>query len=469
LAVVVAAGAVLRLALLARQPLGYDEDFTAAVVARPFGEMLGTVGRDSAPPLFYALEWLVAQVGQGPAALRVVPAVAGVALIGLLAVLARRAAGDSAGLWAGAVVAFLPATVLSSENARMYSLAGALVVAATILLWRAIERPGLRRWVWYGAAAAAAVWTDYFAAAALMGVLLAVVCLRPARRSAAAAVAVTLAAIASLAPWLVAAGDQLAHAGAGFWVPPLGFDSVAGTAGQLFAGPPVDAGVPGRELLIGLQVVAVVAGVLALGAAATAWRRRPEARPRVAFLVVACSGVAGLAVVSIWRPLLEARYAGVMWLPLFALAGAGLAAARRRLAVALVVAMAVPSIALGTTVTHPETAGLLPDIESRLGQYDLVAADANHYLAVLDAGDARVRGRLHLLADTDPPWYFGAAAYPAGGVIHSVPAEVANNGGRVFWIAGPGVTPPTLPAGYLSLESRCAVLACVTVYGPAGG
>jgi mannosyltransferase len=477
LVAVTAAGAVLRLALLARQPLGYDEDFTAVVVAKPFGEMLAAVGRDSAPPLFYVIEWLVTHFWQGPASLRLVPAIAGIALIPLLAVLARRAAGNAAGVWAGALAAFLPVTLLSSENARMYSLAGALVVAATLLLWRATERTTerptdwatARRWVGYGAAAAAAVWVDYFAAVALTGVLVAVAWLRPTRRSSVLAVAVTAVAFASLAPWLIVAGAQFAHAGAGFWIPPLGLDSVAGTVGQLFAGPPVDSGIRGREVLIGLQIVAVVAGASALAALAAVWLRRPESRPRIEFLLIACSGVVGLAIVSIWRPLLEARYAGVMWLPLFALAGVGLASMPRRLAAALVVAVAVAALALGATITHPETASLLPEIESRLGRHDLVAADASHYLAVLGEGDAQLRARLHLLAEADPPWYFGTAAYPPDAVIHDVPGAVAPNGGLVFWVADPGTAPPGLPAGYRPLEVRCAIGVCLTVYGPPGG
>lgn len=487
LGLITAIGAVLRLALLARQPLGIDEDFTAAVVIRPLGEMLAVVSRDSAPPLFYVLEWPVAQLSHGPAALRLVPALAGIALIPLLAALARRVAGDGAGLWAAALVAILPTTVLASENARMYAPAGTLVVAATLLLWRAVERsavgpprseppaaqpPRGTLWAAYGVVAAAAVWTDYFAAVALAGVLAALAWLRPPRRTLVLAGLTTVLAFASLSPWLVFAQAQLEHAGQGFWIPPLSPETIAGTFGQLFAGPPVDPGVPGRDVLVALQVIAVAAASVALAAVAFApagWRRlTPSGRRAAGFLLLACSGVVALAAVSVWHPILEARYAGVMWLPLFALGGAGLAALPRRLAGGLLVAVAVPSLALGTAITHPETASLLPEIESRVGPHDLVAADPNHYLLLLADASPTVRARLHVLAASDPPWYFGTAAYPPDAVIHSVPAAVTAAGGTIFYVADPGAAPPLLPPGYVRLDQRCLVEVCLTTYGPNG-
>jgi mannosyltransferase len=474
---ITAAGTVLRLALLARQPLGIDEDFTAAAVGRPLGDMLGVVSRDSAPPLFYVLEWLVAQLAGGPAPLRLVPALAGIALVPLLAALARRVAGDAAGLWAAAFVAVLPATLMASENARMYSLAGALVVAATLLLWRAVERSAVERsavgpWLAYAVFAAAAVWTDYFAGVAIVGVLVALAWLRPGRRTLAAAGAATAIALASIGPWLLFAGAQLQHAGQGFWIPPLSPDSIAGTFGQLFAGPPVDSGVPGRDILVALQVIAVVAGSVALAAVAFApegWRRlEPGARRAAVFLLLACGGVVLLAVVSLWRPILEARYAGVMWLPLFALGGVGLAVAPRRLAAVLLVAVAAPSLALGTVITHPETSSLLPEIESRAGPHDLVAADPDHYLLLLAEGSPALRADLHVLAAVDPPWYFGTAAYPPGAVIHSVPADVTLAGGTIFYVADPGSAPQSLPPGYRRTEQLCAIAVCLTIYAPGG-
>ena len=402
------------------------------------------------------------------------PALAGIALIPLLAALARRVGGDVAGLWAAAFVALLPATLLGAENARMYSLAGMLVVGATLLLWRATERAGAARsagvlWAAYGVVAAAAVWTDYFAALALAGALAAMAMLRPGRRTLVAAGVVTAAALASIGPWFLFAHAQFEHAGQVFWIPPLGPESVAGTFGQLFAGPPIDPGVPGRELLIALQVLAVAAGSAALAGAAFAWRHLSiDGRRAAGVCLVASGGVIALAVVSVWRPILEARYASVIWLPLFALAGVGLAAFPRRVAAVLVAAVAVPSLALGTVVTHPQTASLLPAIETRLGPHDLVATDPNHYLSILAEGGPAVRSRLHVLAESDPPWYFGTAAYPSGAVIRSVPQDVAANAGLIYFVADPASTPAPLPAGYRETGRDCRVGVCLTVYEPPG-
>lgn len=469
IALITVAGALLRVLLATRQGIGFDEDFTAVAVSHPIGETLRIVSRDSAPPLFYLLEHVAAGFGSEPWNLRLVPIAAGITLIPLLAALGRRVAGDAAGLWTAAFVAALPATLITSANARMYGLAGTLVVAAALLLWRAIERPGARRWIAFAAAAAAAVWSDYFSVLALAGVLVAAAWLRPSRRVYAIACLAFAAAVASVLPWLVYAGDQLNHAGQGFWVPPLSLTGLAGTAGQLFAGPESKAELPLRNLLLALQVAAAVAGWLALAGLVVRRRKLSEESSRAtAFCLIGCGGVVALAAVSLWRPLLEARYAGVMWLPLIALAGVGLAAVPRRLAAVLLVTLAIPSLALGTAITHPETESLLPGVEARVGTHDLVAADPNHYLAVLAQGGPRTIARLHLLAESDPPWYFGTAAYPPGAVIHSVPAEVAADRGLVFWVADPGAAPPPLPAGYRQSDRRCAVLVCLTIYAPGG-
>lgn len=242
---------------------------------------------------------------------------------------------------------------------------------------------------------------------------------------------------------------------------------IGGTAGQLFTGPPEGLDQPFGPPLVALQYVAVAAGSAAFAAVAFARRTlSAESRRAVIFCLVASAGVLLLAAVSVVKPLLEARYADVVWLPLFAVAGVGLATLPRRIALALVVAMAVPSLALSVAITHPQTSSLLPEVEARVGDHDLVDASWDRYLVVLDEGGPKTQSRLHVVTPDDLPWFVGTAAYPPGAQIHEVPADVIANGGRIFWIADPAAAPQLLPAGYRSVERTCAIQVCLTVYAP---
>jgi len=483
------AGAVLRLAFVARQPIGYDEDFTAVAVHQTPGRMLDIVGHDSAPPLFYLLERVVVAAFDGlglaglggpggPVALRLVPALAGIALIPLVAELARRVAGDRAAVWAALFVAFCPATVVLSGFARMYGLAASLVVACTLLLWRAVdgraEQPSGDRpprwpanpWLAFFVAAVAAVWTDYFSIVALAGVALAALWLRPSLRNAVAIGVASGLAVLSLVPWILVASAQLGHSGQGFWVPPLSLGVLLGTLGQLLAGARVAGEVPFSGAIDAIQGAAIVVWGVALAGLAI-WLRTADrdVRRATTFCLLACTGVLVLVIVSVWRPILDARYAGLMWMPVLALAGVGLATLPRPAAAIGVAVVATSSLMLSVPITHTQVRDLIPQIEAQAGPHDLVATTIYQYLILLDEGDDQVRQRLHLLQANDPPWFAGTAAYPPGAVIHEVPSDVVANGGRVFWVAAPGVAPELLPARYRQLESRCVLQACLTVYG----
>jgi len=470
LALAVAVGAALRIGFLARQPLWRDEAFTAIAVGKPLGEMLAAVSRDSAPPLSYVLDHaVVAQLGTAPWTLRLVSAFAGIALIAVAAALGRRIAGDRGGIGAAVLVACAPATVIASQDARMYALGAALGAAALLLLWRAVEAPTPGRWLAYAVVAAAAAWTVYFDALALVAAAVAVVAALPSGRAVAArAAAVTAAAVATLLPWLVVARAQFEHAGVPFWVRPLGPDTAFGTAAQFLSGPPVDPGVPLRPILVGLQAVAVGCGSLALVVLA-ARRRGLSANGRHAAALcclVAFVGVGLLVAMSVFQPLLEARYASVLWPSLYAAAGAGLALARPRWSVPIVAGLLVASLGLSAAVTHPETAALVPAIASGLGPDDVVLAYPTQYLLLLHDATPEVRSRLRVIGP-DVPWYWGTAVYPDGAVIRGVPDGVAAARGRVLWVVEPDDPAPVVPAGYRETGTVCVVRACLRTFEPA--
>ncbi len=77
------------------------------------------------------------------------PVLAGIAAIPIIAAIGRRVAGERGGVWAAVIGAIAPALLVSSLDARMYMLATTLVLASTLCLLRALDRPSALRWALY--------------------------------------------------------------------------------------------------------------------------------------------------------------------------------------------------------------------------------------------------------------------------------------------------------------------------------
>jgi uncharacterized membrane protein len=461
------AGLLGRLLFIGYQPLWRDEAFTAVVVQRPLGEMLAAVRGDSAPPLLYLVDHSVTLISASPSALRLVPALAGAAAIPIVAALGRRIGGDRAGVAGAVLAAVAPALVLSARDARMYALATTLVLTATLLLLRAVERPSLARWAAYAGVTTLALYTDYFAVLAVAVQLLAIpLVLHAGLRRTLTAGAAAAAAALTLVPWLIAAHAQLTHTGSTFWVPPLSLTSASGAYVQFLSGPPADDGIPGKPLLLTMQGFAVAAGVFMTFMLLIRRRRLTPAGRRTAIFCAVCGLGAAIAllVLSLWRPLLTGSYASVVWGPLFPLLGAGLALAGARwVVVASVVATAAASTTLSAGATHPQTQSAIAMIESRLGPHDLVDAHPSQYLLFLYYADHVVLDRT-VVVSGDVPWYWGTAAYPAGAVVASAPLDVTNHDGVIYYVRRPGEADPTLPIGYAARSTQCWTGVCVTAY-----
>ncbi|MFN2568337.1 MAG: glycosyltransferase family 39 protein [Candidatus Dormibacteria bacterium] len=469
-AAITAAGAVLRLAFLDRQPLWRDEAFTALAVQRSLGGMLDAVRRDSAPPLAYLLDRVVAVVSTSPAALRVLPALAGSAAVPLGAALGRRIGGDRTGLLAGAACALSPALVLSARDARMYALATTLVMVATLLLWRAVERPTVGRWALYAGAVAAALHTQYFAAFGVAGQLLAVLLvLRPSPRTMASAVISATAGGLTLVPWMLSARSQLLHGSTPFWVESVGAKTVSSVVLQFLSGPPIDAGTPGRVTLQTMQALASGVGGMALYALVRQRRNlSPPGRRAAAFLGASGLGAACLFIVaSLWHPLVEARYVSVVWGPLVPLLGAGLSLMRCRALTGFAMAsLAAVAATLSLAVTHPDAPAVADQLRGRVGAHDIVAVDPDTYLLLQYYAAPEYRARIHVLADS-VPWFWGTAVYPDGAVIPEVPTDVTDHGGtihRVVEASGGNERPP--PRGYGLADRSCRGDLCLERYRP---
>jgi 4-amino-4-deoxy-L-arabinose transferase-like glycosyltransferase len=465
------AGLAGRLTLLDHQPLWRDEAFTAVVVQRPLGQMLDIIRADSSPPLPYLLGHMVASMWSSPAGLRLMSAVAGACAIPLGAAMGRRIAGDRGGLLSAVVCAVTPALVLSARDARMYALATTMVMASTLLLWRAVERPSVLRWSGYAAATALALYTQYFVVLAVVAQLIAVpLALRAGWRVTASAVLAAGVSLLTLAPWLFVARGQFPHAGDAFWIPRFGFLSVVGVFLPFYSGQTVDPWIGDKPILLMLQGFAAAAGVLVASAWLLFFRRRLPPAGRVAVSFLATCGVGAvllLMTLSVWRPLADARYASVLWGPLFPLVGAGFALVRiRALLFVCLLAIAGPSVGLSLVATHANIPAAVAMVEPRVGSHDLVDATPGEYLLLVYYGTPALLAHTRVVSAAHVPWFWGTAAFPPGAITPAVPGDVPRHNGVIYLVREFYESGPILPAGYRAVSDRCWTEICVTTYAP---
>ena len=462
------AGLVARLALVAYQPLWRDEAFTALAVQRPLGAMLDVVRNDSAPPLFYLVERLFAVVSSSPAVLRLFPVLLGTAAIPLLAALGRRIAGDTGGIWSAVIGAVAPSLLVASLDARMYILATTLVLASTLCLLRALERPSVVRWTLYALMSILAVYTVYFALFAVFAQVITVAVLQRRRFGTVVLVgALGLASVVSLVPWIIAARAQLSHSTGAFWVPSLSVTSLFGGLEQFFTGPPLNTWVTGFALLRALELVGDAAGCLAL-ASLVVNRRRLTAEGADTAAVLGLAVVVGVGVMllaSFYHPLEDGKYLSAAWAPAYALLGAGLATLPwRRVAIGAGAVTAAVAAATVLTITNPETPMALAAIEGQPSRGDLVAAYPSEYLLVRYYGDQATVDNTRSLA-RGVPWFWGTAVYPPGAVLHALPRPASSD---VWYVYEPGDPMPNT-GGYRIASTRCWTGVCVTMLSPLAG
>jgi hypothetical protein len=240
-AVATAAATMLRLPFLGSQGFWLDEIHTATVVSADGPTMLWErIGAsESTPPLFYALTWAwTAIAGDSEAALRTVSAVATIAAVPIAYLALRRFVGERAALATTAIAAVSPLLVHYALDARAY---GMLVLTGLLSVWAcsaALERPAdRRRWALWAIAAAAAIWTHWFAGFLVLGETVALLWLLPGRRrTALLTVGATMLALLPVVPLLL---DQVGDARAAFITDRPLADRIEQTVRELALGPNV--------------------------------------------------------------------------------------------------------------------------------------------------------------------------------------------------------------------------------------
>lgn len=321
LALIVAASALLRLYGIGSLSLNFDEGATSYFAHLPLSDLWGPPARlETNPPLFYTVERIVVLLlGDGAGTLRLASVMAGVLCVPAAAFIARRLGGHAAGLAAALLVATSTTNIVSSQDARAYSmftLAALIAIATEIWLLEAYRHPdtprGLVRigvWASYIIASVMALYLHNTAvlmvvALNLIATLSWVSVLGTQRRFAVHWVVANAIIVVLYAFWLPVIAYQSVHALASFWIPIPTLVGLRYAMMNVYAQPYMRVLQPVPDILF---IVVGLAGVV--------FHRSNRVLLGLAVFVVL--GIPALSwLVSQWRPILNGKT--LLWLvPVF--------------------------------------------------------------------------------------------------------------------------------------------------------
>ncbi|WP_203703280.1 glycosyltransferase family 39 protein [Asanoa iriomotensis] len=189
---------------LDRAPLWRDELATWSAATRPLPDLLRMLaGIDAVTgPYYLFMHGWIALFGDSAFSLRLPSLLAMVGAAALLTRLGARLFDGRTGLIAGTLFALVPTTSRYGQEARGYAFAVLFTVLATLLLARAVDRPGWVRWTLYALAVFGLGLCNLVALLVVAGHAAAVI----GRGRAAAGFAAAVAAAALLLVPLVAVG-----------------------------------------------------------------------------------------------------------------------------------------------------------------------------------------------------------------------------------------------------------------------
>lgn len=223
----------------------FDEAFGAYMIHFNFLDIARYTATDVHPPLFY---WLLkiwtAVFGHTEFGLRSMSVFFGVIAAIFSYLLTRRQFGRRASIVGLFVLALSPMVIRYSQEARMYTLAAAIVLSATYVLVRALESKSRKLWVLYGVLVSLGMWTHYFTALAWLAhwAWRYITVRRTGARGKLLAkkffdknwLTAYILAIVLFLPWIPAMVIQLVVVqSGGFWIQPVGVDTVSGYFGTL--------------------------------------------------------------------------------------------------------------------------------------------------------------------------------------------------------------------------------------------
>jgi uncharacterized membrane protein len=284
--------AALRLFMIGRAPLWYDENFTLILARLPFDQMIKATAGDVHPPLWYIIEWIIFHAAPGlPAWAIRIPALTFslLAFVMFVQVCKRLYIPSRVQTAAAAMMAILPMQIWYAQEGRMYAMLEFLVLAA---LWTGLTR----RWVWFFISSVAMLYTQNYGMfyLAVIGFVLIVMDWRSATKVVSAMAAAGLLYL----PWVFVIARQMSEINGRYWIMDISAGAVLNTIYKLFwSSSMLDPGIVGAYIV---TFAALIIGMYSIT------RERIVAWWSVIAMAFLPLGLAWLASV-IWQPLLLFR------------------------------------------------------------------------------------------------------------------------------------------------------------------
>lgn len=287
-----AVAVLMRLALIWRAPLWYDENFTYLLARLPLEDLFRATAGDVHPPLWYLITWaLYSVLPVLPAwAIRIPALVFSVVAFWLFGKLIIVLQIPKRVFWGALILmAIMPMQLWYAQEGRMYALLECLALA---MLYAGL----MRRWTLFTLCAVALVYTQNYGMiyCAVIGFVLIVLDWRQAVDVALAGVVTLLAYL----PWMVVIYSQMGDITGRYWIVSSGAGAILGAIyKQFWASAMLKPGIISSYVL---TFVVLICGVLVL--------LREKWSHWWTVLVMAFGPVAVAALVSaLWQPMLLFR------------------------------------------------------------------------------------------------------------------------------------------------------------------
>lgn len=219
---------ILLCALNLQQSIWFDESYGAYLTRFGFWDIWNLTAVDVHPPLYYFLLKIWSNVfGYTDFAMRFMSVFFGAIAISFAWAWLKRKYGFKVALVAGIFMALSPMLIRYGQEMRMYTMAAAIIFAATFFLQLALDTNKLRFWLTYGILMSLGMWTHYFTALIWLAQLAYLIYYFRKKIFQRNIISAYILAVALYLPWSPFLFKQIGTVQRGFWIADPTLNSLA--------------------------------------------------------------------------------------------------------------------------------------------------------------------------------------------------------------------------------------------------